>query len=87
MVTLGNARCATISPCLVSRASPWVSARRASAPVRAEVSGPDPRTSTSRPASVAVTWMSSGLRSAASASAMAQAASIDPLSPGASTGQ
>ena len=41
-----------------------VSASRASSLMRAEVSGPDPRTSTSRPASVAVTWMSSGLRSA-----------------------
>ena len=37
------------------------SATRASAVVRAGVSGPEPRTSMSRPVSVAVAWMSSGL--------------------------
>ena len=42
-------------------------------------SGPEPRTSTSRPLSVAVIWMSSGLPVEISGSAIAQAASIAPL--------
>ena len=55
--------------------------------MRAGVSGPEPRTSTSRPLSAAVTWMSSGLSAGLSASAIAQAAGIAPASAGASTGQ
>ena len=62
MVTAGGARCTTISPWRVSRASLCWAATRASAVVAAVVSGPEPRKSTSSPSSVAVTWMSSGLR-------------------------
>ena len=86
-VTVGAARCAISSPWRVSRASRCVSARRASAAACCGDSGPEPRTSTSSPPSVAVTWMSSGLFSAPSASAIAHAAGIAPSSDGASTGQ
>ena len=51
------------------------------------VSGPEPRTSTSSPVSLAVAWMSSGFRSCASASAIAQAAASAPSRPGARIGQ
>ena len=50
--------------------------------MRSGASVPDPRTSTSMPASVAVTWMSSGFSVSLSASAMAQAAVIAPESAG-----
>ena len=53
----------------------------------AAVSGPEPRTSTSRPASVAVTWMSSGFLADPSTSAMAQAAGSAPSRLLARTGQ
>ena len=86
MRTVGATRCTISSPWRVSRASRCVSARRASALVRCGGSGPEPRTSTSSPASVAVTWMSSGFFSAPSASAIAHAAGSAPASDGASTG-
>jgi hypothetical protein len=44
----------------------------------ASANGPEPRTSTSSPLSVAVIWMSSGFPIEISGSAMAQAASIAP---------
>ena len=50
--------------------------------MRSALSAPEPRTSTSRPLSVAVTWMSSGLSAGLSASAIAQAAGIAPSRPG-----
>ena len=65
-------------------------ARRATPTVRmgrAVVRGPEPRTSMSRPASLAVAWMSSGLAVAPSVSAIAQAASSAPPRPGARIGQ
>ena len=51
------------------------------------VSFPEPRTSTSSPASVAVAWMSSGFSVTCSTSAIAQAAGMAPASPGARMGQ
>ena len=50
-------------------------------------SGPEPRTSTSRPLLVAVIWMSSGLPIEISGSAMAQAASSAPSRCGSRIGQ
>ena len=84
---VGVARWATSSPWRVRRARRCAAATRASAAVAAAVSGPEPRTSMSSPASVAVTWMSSGFRTGISASAIAQAASIAPSRPGARIGQ
>ena len=69
------------------RASLCFSAMPASAVVRPEFSGPEPRTSTSMPESVAVTWMSSGLSAGFRISAIAQAAAIAPSRPGARIGQ
>ena len=80
MRTVGGTRCAISSPWRVRRASRCVSAIRASAAVCRRSSGPEPRTSTSSPASVAVTWMSSGFSVAPSASAIAHAARIAPPS-------
>ncbi len=69
------------------RASLCLSATPASAVVRPELSGPEPRTSTSMPQSVAVTWMSSGLSAGLRISATAQAAAMAPSRPGARIGQ
>ncbi len=55
--------------------------------MRSGVSFPEPRTSTSSPDSVAVTWMSSGFSVTCNVSAIAQAAGIAPASPGARMGQ
>ena len=87
IVTVGAARCAINSPWRVRRASRWVAASFASAVIRDGGKGPEPRTSMSMPASVAVTWMSSGLLCGPSASATAHAAAMAPSSEGASTGQ
>ena len=59
----------------------------ASAVVRPELSGPEPRTSTSMPKSVAVTWMSSGLSVGFKISAIAQAAAMAPSRPTLRIGQ
>ena len=75
IISVGAARCATISPWRVSRARTVRGGDAARAwPDRAAVSGPEPRTSTSMPESVAVTWMSSGLSAGLRISAIAQAA-------------
>jgi hypothetical protein len=86
MRTVGVARCAIISPWRVSRADVRLGKPR---PARGALrrQAPEPRTSTSSPASVAVTWMSSGFFIAPSASASAQAAAMAPPSVPASTGQ
>jgi hypothetical protein len=88
---VGEERCAINSPCRVRRAIPWRAATSARLLARGASSGPEPRTSISRPASVAVAWMSSGLPGirpcASSASAIAQAASMACASPGAKIGQ
>ena len=55
--------------------------------INAAGSGPEPRTSTSRPLSVAVIWISSGFPAGISGSASAQAASSAPLRPGSRIGQ
>ncbi len=54
--------------------------------MRSGVSFPEPRTSTSSPVSVAVTWMSSGFSVTCSTSAIAQAAGMAPARPGARIG-
>ena len=74
MRRLGTRVCAINSPWRVNRARFCRAATRASAVINAGGSGPEPRTSMSRPASVAVTAMSSGLFVGSSSSAIAQAA-------------
>jgi hypothetical protein len=86
-MTVGVARCATNSPCRVSRASRCAIAIRASSVIREAGRGPEPRTSMSMSDSVAVTWMSSGFFCGANASETAQAAAMAPSSDDASTGQ
>ncbi len=87
MRSVGTRACATSSLWRVSRANLWCPATRASAAVADAVNGPEPRTSISRPWSVAVTWMSSGFFRGASISAIAQAACNAPSRLPASTGQ
>ena len=60
---------------------------RDSVAIMAVDTGPEPRTSTSSPLSVAVTWMSSGFPIEISGSASAQAASIAPSRCGSRIGQ
>ena len=71
---VGARCCAISSPWRVRRARSVRGGDARQRRVSAAVSGPEPRTSTSRPASVAVTWMSSGFLAGTSASAIAQAA-------------
>ena len=78
MRSVGARDCATKSPWRVRRASLCFAATLASDAVMAAVSGPEPRTSTSRPESVAVTWISSGFLVGPNTSAMAQAAGSAP---------
>ena len=75
---IGGVRISTSSPWRVSRASRCCSAMRDSVAIMAVGSGPEPRTSTSSPLSVAVIWMSSGFPIAISGSAIAHAASSAP---------
>ena len=86
MRTVGSACWAMSSPCRVMRARRWLAATPASARASSAAIGPEPRTSMSIPASVAVAWMSSGFKVGRSVVAMAAAASMAPARPGARTG-
>ena len=79
--------CAINSPWRVSRARPRCSAIRDSVAIMVAGSGPEPRTSTSRPLSVVVIWISSGFPIDISGSAIAHAASSAPRKPGSRIGQ
>ena len=87
MVTPGGWRISTSSPCRVNRARACLAAMSDNAVPRQPASGPEPLTSTSRPLSVAVIWMSSGLPIPVRGSASAQAASNAPFRPGSRIGQ
>ena len=84
---VGGVRISTSSPWRVSRASRCCSATATGSRSCAAGSGPEPRTSTSRPLLAAVIWISSGLPAGFSDSASAQAASSAPCRAGSRIGQ